>query len=126
MPVSRDMSEHLLFHPAPPFAQNLARTVCNSGVGGEKRRNGSKLRASDAGSKRMGQQKRENQTTTGALLVKHTSISADVLARLPRATYGEIFEASLWQPLIDAAARYHSIAKAFPARDLLSSVALTK
>ena len=70
--------------------------------------------------------KRENQATTGALLAKHTSMSPDLLARLPRATYGDIFDAALWQPLIDAAARYKSIARAYPARDLLSAVALTK
>jgi NitT/TauT family transport system substrate-binding protein len=70
--------------------------------------------------------KRENQGTTGQLLVKHTSISADLLANLPRSTYGDVYDATLWQPLIDAAARYHSIAKTYPARELLSTVALTR
>jgi hypothetical protein len=58
--------------------------------------------------------------------VKHISISADLLANLPRSTYGDVYDATLWQPLIDAAARYHSIAKTYPARELLSTVALTR
>lgn len=70
--------------------------------------------------------KPENHAASGEILAKHTSISADIIPKITRATYGDLFEVALAQPLIDAGAKYHSLAKSMPAKDMLSSAALTR
>ena len=70
--------------------------------------------------------KPENHPASGEILAKHTSISADIIPKITRATYGDIFNVALAQPLIDAGAKYHSLTKTAPAKDMLSTAGLTR
>jgi NitT/TauT family transport system substrate-binding protein len=68
----------------------------------------------------------QNHPASGAILLKYTPFPAELLARMHRATYGEIFDPALMQPVLDAALDEKSIAKHIAAKELLSSAVLTK
>jgi NitT/TauT family transport system substrate-binding protein len=70
--------------------------------------------------------KPENHAASGAILLKYTPFPAELLPKMHRATYGEIFDPALMQPVLDAALDEKSIAKHIAAKELLSAVVLTK
>ncbi len=65
-----------------------------------------------------------NHAQSAQILVKASKMPAEVANKMIRAYYGERLDALLLQPVIDAAAKYGTIAKAFPATDVFSPVAL--
>ena len=56
-----------------------------------------------------------NRSASAAILSKYTKIPQPVVERMKRGEYGEVLLASDVQPVIDAAARYGVLPKAFPA-----------
>jgi NitT/TauT family transport system substrate-binding protein len=61
-----------------------------------------------------------NQHTddSGKILMSVAKIDPDLLRKMRRATFTGAFDPKLLQPVIDVAARYHALTKAFPAKDL--------
>jgi NitT/TauT family transport system substrate-binding protein len=70
--------------------------------------------------------KPQNHAASAAMLQKYTPISPDLLPKMHRSAYGEVFDTALMQPLLDAAYEQKSLQKRVLAKDLLSSVALTR
>ena len=68
----------------------------------------------------------QNHPASGAILLKYTPFPPEVLSRMRRATYGEIFDTAFMQPVLDAAFDEKSLQKRASAKDLLSAVVLTK
>jgi NitT/TauT family transport system substrate-binding protein len=68
----------------------------------------------------------QNHAATGAILLKYTPFPPEVLNKMRRATYGEIFDTALMQPVLDAAFDEKSLQKRASAKELLSTVVLTK
>lgn len=58
------------------------------------------------------------------ILIKISKMPPDLANRLIRAYYGERLEASLFQPVIDGAAKYGVIPKSFPAVEIFNPAAL--
>jgi NitT/TauT family transport system substrate-binding protein len=67
-----------------------------------------------------------NHAASAAILQKYTPFSSDLLPRMHRAAYGEVFDPAIIQPLLDAAFEQKSLQKRVAAKDLLSSVAVTR
>jgi ABC-type nitrate/sulfonate/bicarbonate transport system substrate-binding protein len=65
-----------------------------------------------------------NHAQSAQILVKASKMPADVATKMIRSYYGERLEAALLQPIIDAAAKYGTIAKPFPATEVFSPAAL--
>lgn len=59
-----------------------------------------------------------NRPRSAEILAKYRKLDLSLLSRMTRATYGDVFDPALAQPLLDAAFKYHSIARPEPARDL--------
>jgi NitT/TauT family transport system substrate-binding protein len=59
-----------------------------------------------------------NHAASAPILSKYTKIPEPVIARMHRANFSETFNPSLVQPVIDAAAKYNVIQKAFPASEI--------
>lgn len=68
----------------------------------------------------------QNHTASGTILLKYTPFAPELLSKMRRASYGEIFDPALMQPVLDAAFDEKSLQKRASAKDLLSSVVLTK
>ncbi len=64
----------------------------------------------------------QNAAASGAILAKYTKISADTVARMQRAEFATQLDPAMLQPAIDVAARFGTIPKAFPARDLVAQL----
>ncbi|HYZ15026.1 MAG TPA: ABC transporter substrate-binding protein [Candidatus Acidoferrum sp.] len=62
-----------------------------------------------------------NHARSADILAKHTKIDPALLPRMTRATYGETFDTSLAQPLLDAGTKYRSLQKQQSARELIQS-----
>jgi NitT/TauT family transport system substrate-binding protein len=62
----------------------------------------------------------ENRPKSGAILVDISKMPAALAGKIIRAEYGIKLEAPLFQPVIDAAAKYDVIPKAFPAREIFN------
>jgi NitT/TauT family transport system substrate-binding protein len=60
-------------------------------------------------------------TRSAEILAAHTKLTPALLTKMTRATYGDSYDPAFAQPLLDAAYRYHSIARPEPARALLES-----
>ena len=56
------------------------------------------------------------------ILAKNSKLSPEILSKMPRAILGERLTASLLQPAIDMAARYHAIRASFPAADMFEQL----
>lgn len=67
-----------------------------------------------------------NRDKSAQILAQHTKVPIDLLRHVNRATYGTSLDLKLIQPVIDTAAKYELIAKAFPAEDLISPIALPR
>jgi NitT/TauT family transport system substrate-binding protein len=65
-----------------------------------------------------------NHAQSAQILVKASKMPAEVANKMVRAYYGERLDAALLQPVIDACAKYGTIAKSFPAAEVFSPVAL--
>lgn len=63
---------------------------------------------------------------TVALLAAYSHLDPETIRRMVRSTAGAVVEARDIQPVIDAAARYKVIDKAFPAQELIASLAPPK
>jgi NitT/TauT family transport system substrate-binding protein len=61
-----------------------------------------------------------NRPATAAILEKYSKMSPETMAKLTRPTYAEHLDPALFQPAIDAAARYGFIPRRFPATDLFA------
>jgi len=59
-----------------------------------------------------------NRSASAAILSKYTKIPQPVVERMKRGEYAETLLASDYQPVIDAAAKYGVLPKAFPAPEL--------
>jgi NitT/TauT family transport system substrate-binding protein len=62
-----------------------------------------------------------NHSRSAEILAKYRKIEPALLGRMTRATYGDSYDPALAQPLLDAAYKYHSIARPETARDLAQS-----
>lgn len=60
----------------------------------------------------------KNHALSAPILAKYTKIPEDVVARMHRGDFADTNDPKLVQPVIDAAARYGWIAKAYPAAEL--------
>ncbi len=69
--------------------------------------------------------KPENHAASAAILQKYTPFPSELLPKMHRASYGEVFDPALMQPLLDVAYEQKSLQKRANARDLLASVAAT-
>jgi NitT/TauT family transport system substrate-binding protein len=67
-----------------------------------------------------------NHAASAAILQKYTPFSSDLLPKMHRAAYGEVFDPAIIQPLLDAAFEQKSLQKRVAAKDLLSSIAVTR
>ena len=67
-----------------------------------------------------------NHAASAAILQKYTPFSSDLLPKMHRAAYGEVFDLAIVQPLLDAAVEQKSLQKHVAAKDLLSTVAVTR
>jgi ABC-type nitrate/sulfonate/bicarbonate transport system substrate-binding protein len=67
-----------------------------------------------------------NHTASAAILQKYTPFSSDLLPRMHRAAYGEVFDPAIVQPLLDAAYEQKSLQKRVLAKDLFSTIAVTR
>jgi NitT/TauT family transport system substrate-binding protein len=67
-----------------------------------------------------------NHAASAAILQKYTPFSSDLLPKMHRAQYGEVFDPATIQPLLDAAYAQKSLPKPIAAKDLFSSVAVTR
>jgi NitT/TauT family transport system substrate-binding protein len=56
---------------------------------------------------------------SAAILLKYTKVTADIVAKMQRATYGTTLDASLLQPVIDNAAKYGSFPRPVTAAELM-------
>lgn len=65
-----------------------------------------------------------NRPLSAQILMKASKMPGDVATRMNRSYYGGRLDASLLQPVIDAAAKYGAIAKTFPATEVFSPAAL--
>ena len=70
--------------------------------------------------------KPQNHAASAAILQKYTPFASDLLPQMHRAAYGEVFDLALMQPLLDAAYDQKSIQKRIAAKELLSTVAVTR
>ena len=66
-----------------------------------------------------------HHTETVDMLSRYTGIEPKVIAALPRATLGTTLDPRTLQPLIDRAAQYQAIPKAFDAKDLFDPGGIT-
>jgi hypothetical protein len=64
-----------------------------------------------------------HQTESGAILLKYLKLDPDVAKAMTRATYDTsgTLNPSYMQPVIDAAAKYGTLTKSFPASELIAS-----
>jgi NitT/TauT family transport system substrate-binding protein len=67
-----------------------------------------------------------NQAASGAILQKYNAFAPELIAKMHRAAYGETFELAIMQPLLDAAFEQRSLPTHMAAKELLSSVAVSK
>ncbi|MGA2394279.1 MAG: ABC transporter substrate-binding protein [Candidatus Lustribacter sp.] len=67
-----------------------------------------------------------NHAASAAILQKYTPFASDLLPKMHRAQYGEVFDPAIVQPLLDAAYDQKSLPKPIAAKDLFSSVAVTR
>jgi NitT/TauT family transport system substrate-binding protein len=67
-----------------------------------------------------------NRPKSAAIVAQYTGIAPDVVAKMRRAAYGEIFDAQMMQPFLDAATAQHSLPAHVDARSLLSKTAAIK
>jgi NitT/TauT family transport system substrate-binding protein len=67
-----------------------------------------------------------NHAASAAILQKYTPFASNLLPKMHRAQYGEVFDTSIMQPLLDAAYEQKSLAKPIAAKELLSSIAVTR
>jgi NitT/TauT family transport system substrate-binding protein len=65
-----------------------------------------------------------NQAQTAKILSNISKVPLEVTMKMGRVTFGERFEVTTVQPVIDAAAKYGAIAKAFPAAEIINAYAL--
>jgi NitT/TauT family transport system substrate-binding protein len=63
----------------------------------------------------------DNRAASAAILSKVSKIAPDVLLRSSRSYYGDALSPELLQPLIDAAVKYGTLAKTFPAAEIIYS-----
>jgi NitT/TauT family transport system substrate-binding protein len=66
-----------------------------------------------------------HQAETVKMVALYSGVDPDVIAKGARFTDADYLEPRYLQPLIDACAKYGMISKPFPAKDVISSVALT-
>jgi NitT/TauT family transport system substrate-binding protein len=66
-----------------------------------------------------------NHAQSAQILVAASKMPEDVANKMTRSYYGERLDASLLQPVIDAAAKYGTIAKPFPAAEVFSRYAIS-
>lgn len=64
-----------------------------------------------------------NRQKSGEILVEASKMPAEIASKMIRVEYGERLEASLFQPVFDAAAKYGVIPKTFPAREVFNPLA---
>ena len=62
-----------------------------------------------------------NRPRSAEILAKYRKIEPALLERMTRATYGESYDPQFAQPLLDAAFKYHSIARPENARELYAA-----
>lgn len=67
-----------------------------------------------------------NHRQSGVILSKYIQFPTGLLDTMHRATYGETFDVSIMQPLLDDAYDQRSLAERFQAADLLNPLALVK
>jgi NitT/TauT family transport system substrate-binding protein len=67
-----------------------------------------------------------HRAESAQILAKNTSLTLAAIESVPRVSYAVEATSDLIQPQIDSAAKYGSIAAAFPAKDLISPFAITK
>lgn len=67
-----------------------------------------------------------NHEKSGAILQKYNGFPSELIHRMRRASYGESFDVTIVQPMLDAALDQHSISTHVDAKDLLSPYALVK
>lgn len=60
-----------------------------------------------------------NHAASAPILSKYTKIPLPVIEHMHRANFSENFDTALIQPVIDAAAKYNVISKAFPASEIV-------
>jgi NitT/TauT family transport system substrate-binding protein len=64
---------------------------------------------------------KNNHAASAAILAKETHVSVDLIARSVRSEYGTDLDPALFQPVIDATAKYSGLFASFPASELLYS-----
>jgi len=65
-----------------------------------------------------------NHPATAAILIKYSKMSPDIASKLTRSTFGERLQASSFQPVYDAAAKYGVIPASFPAAETFNPAAV--
>jgi NitT/TauT family transport system substrate-binding protein len=70
--------------------------------------------------------KPQNRAASAAILQKYTPFASDLLPKMHRSAYGEVFDTTLMQPLLDAAYEQKSLQRRAVAKDLLSPIALVR
>jgi NitT/TauT family transport system substrate-binding protein len=63
----------------------------------------------------------KHHAATAAMMAEVTSIPVDTISHMPRVDGATALDPKAFQPVIDAAAKYHLISQGFPARDMLAN-----
>ena len=67
-----------------------------------------------------------NHLKSGEILNKYTPFPPELLPKMNRATYGEMLDPKLMQPLLDAAVKYKALPAPQPGQQLISTAALVR
>ena len=65
-----------------------------------------------------------NHALTAPILSRISKVPLEITLKMGRVMFGERFDPAIYQPVIDACAKYGAIAKSFPAAELINSAAL--
>jgi len=67
-----------------------------------------------------------NRPKSGSIVARYAGISPDVVGKMRRAAYGEVFDLQMMQPFLDAATAQHSLGSHVDARSIISKIATVK
>ena len=70
--------------------------------------------------------KPENHAQSGEILSKYTPFAPELLAKMNRATYGELLDPKTMAPILDAAVKYKALPARVEGQSIISSAALTR
>jgi ABC-type nitrate/sulfonate/bicarbonate transport system substrate-binding protein len=63
-----------------------------------------------------------NHKASADIFAEHSKVAPDIIATMNRSVFAERFDAALFQPVIDAAAKYKMIDHGFPAAEIMAKL----